>query len=73
MKTVINVVPAQCILCCFGYILLLMLVKYLCTYFVYFHGCLKKMFIRETAIYSTYKMGEVKQINIKNLVTFTTT
>ena len=34
-------------------------------YFIYFHGYLK-MFTRETTIYWTYKMGEVKQTNIKN-------
>ena len=35
-------------------------------YFVYYHRYLKKMFTRETTIYQTYKLGEVKQINIKN-------
>ena len=35
-------------------------------YFIYFHGGLKKMFTRETTIYWTYKMGIVKQIDIKN-------
>ena len=35
-------------------------------YFVYFHGYLKKMFTRETTIYQTYKIGEFKEIKIKN-------
>ena len=35
-------------------------------YFIYFHGQLKKIFTRETRIYYTYKMEEIKQINIKN-------
>ena len=35
-------------------------------YSIYFQGRLKKMLTRKTTTYQTYKIGEIKQIYIKN-------
>ena len=43
-------------------------------YFIYFHGYLKKMVTRETAIYETYKWGKSNKLTLKfELIVFTTT
>ena len=56
LKEVINVLLAQCILCYLGYLLQLkdlrlkiyFYIVRIGSYFAYFHGCLKKIFTRET-------------------------
>ena len=42
-------------------------------YFIYFHGHLKKMFVRETTIYWTYKWEKLNKLTLKiELIVFTT-